>query len=93
MKSKLGKLAKLGFILGFTAFGSMYMYGFFEMEGRTNLNQKDTLFLGSMTGIIGISVILILIDRAKVNGGRFYWKRFTILLLIVILFGLWRVAL
>jgi hypothetical protein len=92
LKSKLGKLAKLGFILGFAAFASMYVYGFFEMEGRTKLNQQDTLFLGSMVGIIGVSIILILIDRAKTQGGHFSWKKFGIILLIVILFGLWRIA-
>ena len=92
MKKSVGKLGKMGFILGFVSFACMYIYGFFEMEGRTKLIQQDTIFLGSMTMIMGLSVILILIDRAKKQGRDFSWKRFGIILLAVILFGILRVT-
>jgi hypothetical protein len=92
VKKGVGKLGKMGFILGFVSFACMYIYGFLEMGGRTQLTQQDTIFLGSLTMIMGLSVIVILIDRAKTQGREFSWKKFLILLGILILFGIWRIT-
>ena len=87
---KMGTLAKISFVTGFSAFGGVFAYGYFVMDGRNKLYSEDYPFMVSMLIIIWISIIFIIADRAKSKGGQFSWKKFGIILLIVILFGLWR---
>jgi fatty-acid desaturase len=92
MKNELSKKGKVSLALSFCTFlvGLSYMY--FVMDGRTKLNAQDTQFLTVVVIFISIFLIITIVDRSKTKGGNFSWKKFGIILLIVILFGLWRIA-
>jgi uncharacterized membrane protein len=92
MKKDLSKRGKISLVLslGTLIIGMLYMY--FIMDGRTRLNAQDTQFLIIVVLVSSIFMIITLVERAKTQGGHFSWKKFGIILLIVILFGLWRIA-
>ncbi|MFI8578217.1 hypothetical protein ACIGEL_21370 [Rossellomorea aquimaris] len=92
MKKDLSKKGKISLALSFCTFlvGLSYMY--FIMDGRTKLNAQDTQFLTIVVIFLSIFLIITIADRAKMHGGNFSWKKFGIILVIVILFGLWRIA-
>ncbi|UTE77992.1 hypothetical protein [Rossellomorea sp. KS-H15a] len=92
MKKELSKKGKISLALSFCTFfvGLSYMY--FIMDGRTKLNAQDTQFLTIVVVFLSIFLIITIADRVKMHGGNFSWKKFGIILIIVILFGLWRIA-
>jgi hypothetical protein len=70
----------------------LIIYNLLVMDGRTQLNSQDKWFFWGVIIVIFASVIITIVDRVKTRGGEFSWKKFGIILLIVILFGLWRLT-
>ncbi|MBH9968482.1 hypothetical protein I7V34_18305 [Bacillus sp. V3] len=87
--SKRGKIS-LALSLCTLIIGMLYMY--FIMDGRTRLNAQDTQFLLIVVIVSSVFMIISLVEKAKTQGGHFSWKKFAMILLIVILLGLWRIA-
>lgn len=90
--SDLSKRGRFCLLIGFSSLGALIMYNYLAMDGRTELNDQDRLFVWSMIVIIFLSVFYTIADRAKKRGEALSWKRFGIILLILILFGLWRIT-
>ena len=86
----LSRKGKISLMIGISTMIALIMYIFLVMDGRTQLNNQDAWFFWSMITIMFVSVVIVIADRAKSKGGQFSWKKFGIILLIVILFGLWR---
>jgi hypothetical protein len=92
MNKDLSRKGKISLIIGLSSMIGLVMYIFIVMDGRTQLNSRDSWFFWSMIIIAVISVVITIADRAKTRGGEFSWKKFGIILIIVSLFGLWRLT-
>ncbi|TMU82714.1 hypothetical protein FGG79_20755 [Bacillus sp. BHET2] len=92
MKKDLSKRGKISLLLSLCTLvvGMLYMY--FIMDGRTILTTQDSRFILIVVLISSIFLVITLVERARAQGTRFSWRRFGIILLIVILFGIWRVT-
>jgi hypothetical protein len=88
----LSRKGKISLIIGFSSLLSLIIYNLLVMDGRTQLNSQDKWFFWGIIIVIFASVIITIVDRVKIRGGEFSWKKFGIILLIVILFGLWRLT-
>jgi phosphoglycerol transferase MdoB-like AlkP superfamily enzyme len=84
-------VTKISYITCFSAMASVFGYGYFIMDGRTTLNNQDRTFLLIMIILVFISLLFMIADRAKSKGGKFSWKRFGVLIMVMILFGICRV--
>ncbi|PFA68782.1 hypothetical protein CN378_06125 [Bacillus sp. AFS015802] len=89
---ELSTKGKISVLVGFFSIVSAIFYIFFAMDGRSKPTDQDNLFFITVIIIAVVSVIFTVADRAKTRGGEFSWKKFGIILLIVILFGLWRLT-
>jgi hypothetical protein len=92
MKKKMSLSGKISFATGLLAFALVFAYGFFVMDGRTKLMEKDYVVLGSLFIIAGISLLFMIAERMRLSDSGFSWKRFGIVVFVLILFGLWRMT-
>lgn len=90
MESDLSKKGKVSLIIGFFSIVSAIFYIFIVMDGRTKATEEDNWFFITVIIIAVVSVIFTIADRAKARG--FSWKKFGIIIILVILFGLWRLT-
>jgi phosphoglycerol transferase MdoB-like AlkP superfamily enzyme len=89
--SDLSRKGRFSLLIGFSSLGALILYNYLAMDGRTELNDQDRWFFWSMIVIIFLSVFYTIADRAKKKGEVLSWKRFGIILFILVLFGLWRI--
>jgi hypothetical protein len=92
MKRDLSKKGKVSLIIGFFSIVSAIFYIFIVMDGRTKATEQDNLFFITVIIIAVLSVIFTIADRAKAREGEFSWKKFGIILILVILFSVWRLT-
>jgi hypothetical protein len=92
MKSHLSKKGKVSLLIGFFSIVSAIFYIFIVMDGRSKATEQDNLFFITVIIISVVSVIFTIADRAKTRGGEFSWKKFGTIIILVILFGLWRLT-
>jgi uncharacterized membrane protein YiaA len=90
MNSRLGKVS---LVIGLSSMLGLVLYIFIVMDGRTHLNRQDSWFFWSAIIIAAVSVVITIADRVRTRGEEFSWKRFGIILLIILLVGLWRITL
>ncbi|OAT84726.1 hypothetical protein A6P54_20885 [Bacillus sp. MKU004] len=89
---ELSRKGKISVFVGFFSIISAIIYIFIVMDGRTKATEKDNLFFMIVLIIASISLIITMVDKARVRGGEFSWKKLLLILLGVILFGLWRLS-
>jgi hypothetical protein len=89
---KMSLITKISYIACFLAMGSVFVYGIFVMDGRTTMNSQDRTYMSIMLVVLFTSLIFMIADRAKSRGGEFSWKKFGIIIILVVLFGLWRLT-
>jgi hypothetical protein len=92
MKSHLSKKGKVSLLIGFFSIVSAIFYIFIVMDGRLKATEQDNLFFITVVIISVVSVIFTIADRVKTRGGEFSWKKFGTIIILVILFGLWRLT-
>ncbi|QTC41021.1 hypothetical protein I7V34_18320 [Bacillus sp. V3] len=86
----LSRKGKISVLVGFFSIISAILYIFIVMGGRTKATEEDNLFFMMVLIIASISLIITMVDRARVRGGGISWKKLLLILLGLILFGLWR---
>ena len=88
--SDLSRKGRFSLLIGFSSLGALIIYNYLAMDGRTELNDQDRWFFLSMIVIKFLAVFYTIADRAKKRGEAISWKRFGFLILVVILYVIWR---
>jgi hypothetical protein len=86
----LSTKGKISVLVGFFSIISAVPYIFIVMEGRTTATEKDNWFFMTVIVIAAVSVVITIADRAKTKGEGFSWRKFGSVLLVALLYGLWK---